>query len=161
MKHIRSIIENNEFKNNIDLLNDMQDIFTNLEDEYDEIKVYSYFMKYKGNDLFYVHGPDGKYLSNFKTNTKLNYDYWQIIFSGSNLEPPKCEEIYKSSILLINQVIGLTGLEIAHQSGISIVDYRNMKILTTNFIDNPSSEIEEVIKRSESITGLVTFRRSD
>ena len=163
MKYLKyhPIKEGVEIQRDIDILQDIQDIFTNLEDEYDEIKVSSSFMKYKGNDLFYVYGPDGEYLRNFKTNTKLNYDYWQIIFSGSNLEPLKCEEIYKSSILLINQVIGLTGLEIEQQSGISIVDYRNMKILTTNFIDNPSSEIEEVIKRSESITGLVTFRRSD
>lgn len=55
--------------------------------------------------------------------------------------------------------MSLTGLELDSMSGISLVDYRNMKILTTNFIDNPSSEIEEIIKESRSITGLVVFRR--
>ena len=55
--------------------------------------------------------------------------------------------------------MSLTGLELDSMSGISLVDYRNMRILTTNFIDNPSSEIEEVIKGSRSITGLVVFRR--
>ena len=55
--------------------------------------------------------------------------------------------------------MSLTGLELDSMSGISLVDYRNMRILTANFIDNPSSEIEEVIRESRSITGLVVFRR--
>ena len=142
----------------IDILQDIRDIFTNLEDEYDEIKVSSSFMKYLGDGVFSVYNTDGKIRNTIKT-TGGSYDRWQIIFSGSDLTPPKCEEIYKSSILLINQAMSLTGLDLDPMSGISLVDYRNMRILTTNFIDNPSSEIEEVIKGSRSITGLVVFRR--
>lgn len=160
MKHLKyhPIKEGVGIQRDIDILQDTQDIFTNLEDEYDEIKVSSSFMKYLGDGVFSVYNTDGKIRNTIKT-TGGSYDHWQIIFSGSDLTPPKCEEIYKSSILLINQAIGLTGLELDSMSGISLVDYRNMRILTANFIDNPSSEIEEVIRESRSITGLVVFRR--
>ncbi len=160
MKHLKyhPIKEGVGIQRDIDILQDIQDVFINLEDIF-EVKVSSSFMKYLGDGVFSVYNTDGKIRNTIKT-TGGSYDHWQIIFSGSDLIPPKCEEIYKSSILLINQAIDLTGLELAQQSGVSIVDYRNMRILTANFIDNPSSEIEEVIKKSKSITGLVTFRMS-
>jgi hypothetical protein len=160
MKHLKyhPIKEGVGIQRDIDILQDIQDVFINLEDIF-EVKVSSSFMKYLGDGVFSVYNTDGKIRNTIKT-TGGSYDHWQIIFSGSDLIPPKCEEIYKSSILLINQTIDLTGLELAQQSGVSIVDYRNMRILTANFIDNPSSEIEEVIKKSKSITGLVTFRMS-
>lgn len=160
MKHLKyhPIKEGVGIQRDIDILQDIQDVFINLEDIF-EVKVSSSFMKYLGDGVFSVYNTDGKIRNTIKTTGGI-YDHWQIIFSGSDLIPPKCEEIYKSSILLINQAIDLTGLELAQQSGVSIVDYRNMRILTANFIDNPSSEIEEVIKKSKSITGLVTFRMS-
>lgn len=160
MKHLKyhPIKEGVGIQRDIDILQDIQDVFINLEDIF-EVKVSSSFMKCLGDGVFSVYNTDGKIRNTIKT-TGGSYDHWQIIFSGSDLIPPKCEEIYKSSILLINQAIDLTGLELAQQSGVSIVDYRNMRILTANFIDNPSSEIEEVIKKSKSITGLVTFRMS-
>lgn len=159
MKYLKyhPIKEGISIQKDIDILQDIQDVFINLEDIF-EVNVSSSFMKYLGDGVFSVYNTDGKI-----RNSSLGIfpaDHWQIIFSGSDLIPPKCEEIYKSSILLINQAIDLTGLELAQQSGVSIVDYRNMRILTANFIDNPSSEIEEVIKKSKSITGLVTFRMS-
>lgn len=159
MKHLKyhPIKEGVGIQRDIDILQDIQDVFINLEDIF-EVKVSSSFMKYLGDGVFSVYNTDGKIRNTIKT-TGGRYDYWQIIFSGSDLIPPKCGEIYKSSILLINQAMSLTGLELDPMSGISLVDYRNMRILTTNFIDNPSSEIEEVIKKSRSITGLVVFRR--
>lgn len=159
MKHLKyhPIKEGVGIQRDIDILQDTQDVFINLEDIF-EVKVSSSFMKYLGDGVFSVYNTDGKIRNTIKT-TGGSYDRWQIIFSGSDLTPPKCEEIYKSSILLINQAMSLTGLELDSMSGISLVDYRNMRILTANFIDNPSSEIEEVIRESRSITGLVVFRR--
>ena len=159
MKHLKyhPIKEGVGIQRDIDILQDTQDVFINLEDIF-EVKVSSSFMKYLGDGVFSVYNTDGKIRNTIKT-TGGSYDRWQIIFSGSDLIPPKCEEIYKSSILLINQAMSLTGLELDSMSGISLVDYRNMRILTANFIDNPSSEIEEVIRESRSITGLVVFRR--
>lgn len=159
MKHLKyhPIKEGVGIQRDIDILQDIQDVFINLEDIF-EVKVSPSFMKYLGDGIFSVYNTDGKIRNTIKTIGG-RYDHWQIIFSGSDLIPPKCEEIYKSSILLINQAMSLTGLELDSMSGISLVDYRNMRILTANFIDNPSSEIEEVIRESRSITGLVVFRR--
>jgi hypothetical protein len=113
MKHLKyhPIKEGVGIQRDIDILQDIQDVFINLEDIF-EVKVSSSFMKYLGDGVFSVYNTDGKIRNTIKT-TGGSYDHWQIIFSGSDLIPPKCEEIYKSSILLINQAIDLTGLELA------------------------------------------------
>ena len=78
MKHLKyhPIKEGVGIQRDIDILQDTQDVFINLEDIF-EVKVSSSFMKYLGDGVFSVYNTDGKIRNTIKT-TGGSYDRWQI-----------------------------------------------------------------------------------
>jgi len=170
MKYIKLhpiIKEGLDLKSSIETLQDINDIFINLQDEFDINLTFSLF-KFEGvkeidpenphsveKYKFGVYNVDGSRRHDLEVVNERPRDNWRVVFFDERMEIVECRRLHEYIKNLINQTESLTGLKLlGESSALALVNTRDYESQIFEFDQDISKDTNMKV---EKFTGIVIF----
>jgi hypothetical protein len=169
MKYIKLhpiIKEGLDLKSSIETLQDINDIFINLQDEFD-VEITLSLFKFEGvkeidpenphsveKYNFGIYNIEGVRRDYLQLSNEYPKDSFRVVFSGEKMEIVECRRLHEYIKNLINQTESLTGLKLlGESSALALVNTRDYESQIFGFDQN----IGDVDMKVEKFTGIVIF----